>query len=75
MPVRAAIENVGPVLVFLGNAPQDLSGAGGPGSQTRPLPVGAERIFVLAPGQTLFAIGAGVGARVAVSVSEALPLV
>ncbi|UCC72086.1 MAG: hypothetical protein JSV86_17210 [Gemmatimonadota bacterium] len=75
VPVRALVRNAGATLIFLGGTAEDVVGADGvPSSATYRLPAGATDVFVLAPEQTLFAIGAGAGATIGVSVSEAIPL-
>ncbi len=44
-----------------------------PGDDTFLLPAGQSEVFVLAPGQKLFASSAGSGAQVSVAISVALP--
>ncbi len=73
-PARVLIENVGATLVFLGGTTQDVVFPTGPTSATYRLIPGANRVFVLAPGQALFATGSGAGAIVCVSGSDAIPL-
>lgn len=75
VPVRALVENVSGTLVFLATASQDIVGPGGGRSSTYRLRPEQARVYVLAPKQVLYAAGNGIGARVSVSASEALPLV
>lgn len=75
VPVRVLIRNDGGVIVFLAPNSEVLTGASAPGSQMWPLDPNDEEVFILAPRQSLYAIAAGVGGRIKMSVSEALPLV
>lgn len=75
VPVRVLVRNVGAAPVFLGGTTTDVIGPDGvPSSATYRLPVGASDVFVLAPNQTLFAIGVGAGATLVVTASEAIPI-
>ncbi len=72
--VRALVRNTGAIVVFVGFAQQDVAGPDGPGASAFRIVPGASEVFVLAPSQVMFAVGAGLGARVVTAVSPALPL-
>jgi len=72
--VRAVVRNRGANMLFFGDNAEALISPEGPTSDTIELPPGETDVYVLAPGQRLFAIGAGAGGRASVSVSEVLPL-
>lgn len=74
VPVRVTVRNVGPVLLFLAFATEDLSADGGPSGGAIELPVGENDVYVLDAGQVLFASSAGPGGRASLSQSDALPL-
>ena len=74
VPVRVLVRNVGAVPLFVAFADQDVVTAEGPSSKTFQIDPLSSDVFVLAPEQMMFAVGAVVGGRVSVSVSEALPL-
>jgi hypothetical protein len=71
VPMRVAVRNIGAVLLFIGSGSTDVTEAG---AETFRLPPGGQEVFVLAPGQKLYASGAGAGGFVSASSSEALPL-
>jgi hypothetical protein len=75
VPVRVLVRNAGGVLIFLAGTSEDAVGPDGlPSSATYRLPAGATDVFVLAPDQIMFAVGAAAGASVVVSTSEAVPI-
>ena len=73
LPTRVQLRNTGGVLVFLAydvNALTDVTSLGA----VYQLPAGAgPEVFVLAPGQSLFAVSVGAGGQVSVAISEAVP--
>ena len=71
--VRVLVRNVSAVQIFLGGDAQSTLTVDGPGSTTYQLDPDDSEVFVLAPGQTMYAIGAAAGGAVSVSVSDALP--
>ena len=71
--VRAEMTNVSAVTIFVGFTSQGVAGPSGPTAGAYRLTPGAERVFVLSPGQVMFAVAAGVGGRMAIALSEALP--
>ena len=75
VPVRVLVRNIGPTVLFLAGSSQDVVSPEGPSSKTYQLPPGLADVFVVSPGQKLFAIGATPGGRACVAISEALPLV
>ena len=75
VPIRVSVRNVGGAVLVFGYSSSDVVGEGGPTSSVYRLPLGASEIFVLAPKQTLYAVGVGAGGVVSVSVSEAIPVV
>ena len=75
VPVRALVRNAGAVLIFLGGTITDaVDSAGVPSSGTYRLAPNTSEVFVLAPEQVLYAISAGAGGTVSVSLSEAIPI-
>ena len=74
VPTRALIRNVGAIVVFVGFAAEDVANSDGPGSGAFQIAPGDSDVFVLGPLQVLYAIGAGLGGRVSVATSPALPL-
>lgn len=74
VPVRVMVKNVGPVPLFLAGADQDVVTEEGPSSKTFQLDASESEVFVLAPEQNMYAVGATDGGRVSVTISEALPL-
>jgi hypothetical protein len=75
LPTRVLVENISGTLVFLAKASQDIVGPGGAAGDAYRLRPNVTQVFVLAPNQQLFGAGNGVGARVSVTSSDALPLV
>ena len=75
VPMRVVVRNTSATMVFVANASQDLVGPGGVGSSAYRIAPGDSEVFVVAPGQQLFAAANGVGAIAGVALSEALPLV
>lgn len=73
-PARALVRNVGGAVAFLGGTRENVLGPSGPASSTFQLFPATSEVFVLAPGQTLYAVGAGVGTTVSVSLSDAIPI-
>jgi len=71
-PMRAVVSNVGPVLVFVAATTTDLTPL--PSTATYRLFPGEQAVFVAAPKEGLYVVGAGVGGLVSVSTSEALPV-
>lgn len=70
-PMRVLLNNDGPTLVFLALRPQSLQE---PGSRAAQLPPGESRVWVLAPGDTLYAVSIGVGGFLNGEISEAVPM-
>ena len=73
VPVRVVLRNDAAVPIFIANELETLTGDDAPGSTSWSMNPDDEEIFILAPGQPLFAIGAGEGAILKVAISEALP--
>jgi hypothetical protein len=74
VPVRVQVRNAGPVSVYLSDATGDLVAPGGPSGNIYELPTGERDVFVIAPGQTMYAVAAGAGGFLFVSVSDARPV-
>jgi hypothetical protein len=75
VPLRIVLRNVGAAVVFLATEfAEAIASSGLPGSGTMILPVGAERVVVLAPRQALYATCLIVG-RVTLFASDALPII
>jgi hypothetical protein len=72
-PCRVVVKNISATTVNLGFSAQDVQSPDGPGTDIFVLLPGDQDVLVLAPGQVLFANGAGPGTRITVSVSEAFP--
>lgn len=71
-PMRLLIRNVGSTIAFLAHEAsslQDISAT----SSAYQLPPGQEDVFVLAPGQGVWAVGAGAGGTLCYALSEAIP--
>ncbi len=73
-PSRILIDNVGAAIVFISGTEQDAQIPGGSTSATFQLAVGASRVLVLSPGQVIYAVGAGAGSIITVSVTDAIPI-
>jgi hypothetical protein len=72
VPMRADVSNVGAVLVFVAATTTDLSPQ--PSTATYRLFPGQSRVFIAAPKEGFYVVGAAVGGLVSVATSEALPL-
>ena len=72
-PLRVLVRNVGPVLVFLAHETENLANPGGPSTGVYRLPAADVDIFVLAPGQSVYAVSAGIGGLLTIAGSEAFP--
>lgn len=72
IPMRVLVNNVGPVVVFVARETTDLTPQ--PSTSTYRIFPGEQHAFVLAPQQTIYALGAGAGGRLSVATSEALPV-
>jgi hypothetical protein len=73
VPLRVVVRNTGPNLVLLAHDPGTLTNAP-VFANTFKLPVMAEDIYVLAPGEGLFAVSIGAGGELTVAISESLPI-
>jgi hypothetical protein len=71
-PMRVVVSNVGPVLVFIAATTTDLAPL--PSTATYRLFPGESTVFVAAPKEGLFVVGAAVGGLLSISTSEALPV-
>ncbi len=74
VPVRVQVRNPGPVDVFLSDTLTDLTSAAGPSGNVYRLPSNDRDVFVLAPEQSLYAVAAGAGAFLSISLSDAIPI-
>jgi len=72
IPLRVLVNNVGPVVIFVATSVTDLSPL--PTTATYRIFPGEQHVFVAAPKQGIYAVGAAIGALMSVSISEALPL-
>jgi hypothetical protein len=72
VPVRALVKNISGTNIFLAGASQDVGNPGGAGSASYALRPDESEVFVLAPGQVLYAGGNGIGGVVSVSESDAI---
>lgn len=68
--VRAQVSNVGPVVVFVADDVTDLVPA--PTTDSYRILPGEQHVLVLTPKQSLYAVGAGTGGTVSVTLSEIL---
>lgn len=73
VPVRVVIENISANVIFLAKSTQDVQAPTGVTSQSYRLFPGAERVYVLAPGQAIYGAATGNGVLASISVSEAYP--
>jgi hypothetical protein len=74
-PTRVQVRNVGAVTVFIAHDSSELPSTGAvTQGGTYQLPTGNVDVFVLAPGQGLFAAGSGGTGTVSVAVSESIPI-
>lgn len=71
-PIRAVVQNVGPVVVFIAATVSDLTPL--PSTATYRLFPGDQTVLVAAPKEGFYAVGAAVGGLLSVSTSEALPV-
>lgn len=71
--MRCQIRNTGGTTILLSHEPQaltDLNALGG----CYQLPAGLADVFVLMPGQSIFAAGVGGGGQASIAISQALPV-
>lgn len=73
IPMRVEVSNVGPVVIFVAAAVNDLTPQ--PSTATYRVFPGEIHVFVTAPKQGLYAVAAALGGLASVSASEALPTV
>ena len=73
VPTRVLLYNVGPILLYISTNIGDLNASTGPGGNVFQLPTTIEKVFMLAPGQALYSVGAGIGGLLSVAASEAFP--
>jgi hypothetical protein len=71
VPLRVEVNNVGPVVIFVGASVTDL--APRPTTATYRVFPGETHVFVLAPREGAYAVGAATGGLMSVTSSEALP--
>lgn len=69
-PMRVLLNNDGATLVFVALRIQSLMT---PAARSAQIPPGDSRVFVLAPGDTLYAVSIGVGGQLNGEISEAFP--
>jgi hypothetical protein len=72
--VRVLVNNIGPVDVLIGLTTTAVAGTATGSQGNFRLQAGRDFVFVLAPRQTLYAVGIGNGGRLSYAVSEALPI-
>ena len=70
-PLRVLLSNVGPVMIFVSTSVTDLQPQ--PTTSTYRVSPGQSPAFVLAPRQSLYAVGAAAGGLLSVTSSAALP--
>jgi hypothetical protein len=73
VPLRVVIRNIGGSSLILAHSVNDIA-SGTISAATFLVAIAFEETFVLAPQQGLFAVSSGIGGRVSVMVSDALPL-
>lgn len=73
VPLRVVVRNFGPNNALLSHDVGTLSNTP-VFANAWILPINREDVFVLAPGQALYAVGIGVGVIVSVAASEAIPV-
>ena len=73
IPMRVLIRNTGGVLIFIAHDVGDVGNINSIGA-TYALPGGASDVFVLAPGQSIFAAANGGNGQAAIAASEAVPV-
>lgn len=71
IPLRVLMSNESPVVIFISKSPGDVAPT--PTTSSYRIYPGRDKVFIIAPKQTLYAIGAGTGGLLSVSTSEALP--
>jgi hypothetical protein len=71
VPLRVLVSNIGAVVVFIAKSSGDV--APRPTTASLRLFPNREEIYIIAPKQSLYATCAGLGGRISVSTSEALP--
>jgi hypothetical protein len=71
VPLRVLVTNVGPVMIFVSKASNDVAPT--PTTASYRVFPGDDKVFVIAAKQSLYAIGAGLGGLMSVTHSEALP--
>jgi hypothetical protein len=71
-PLRALVDNIGPVIVYLAYTIGDVAAAEGPTPTTYQLLAGESRVFILAPKQQIFCVGATAGATLCIATSDAV---
>jgi hypothetical protein len=71
-PMRVQVRNSSPVEIFLSDTQTDLTSTNAPSGSVYRLPAGERDVFVMAPNQNLYAVAAGAGAFLSISLSEAL---
>jgi hypothetical protein len=74
-PLRVLVRNAGPILCWVAHETENLANPGGPSTGVYRIPAGDEDIFVLAPNQSIYSVGAGPGGVLAIAASEAFPVV
>jgi hypothetical protein len=72
VPLRVLVMNAGPVVIFIAGTTTDLTPL--PSTATFRLFPGQTQVFVAAPQQGLYCVGAATGGLLSVSTSEAFPL-
>ncbi len=72
VPARVMVDNIGSVPVFITHNSSALTE--GNIATSYNLPVNGSRVFVVAPGQGLYAAGQGATGRVCGAISDSLPL-
>jgi len=73
VPIRLVVRNTGGTVVFIAHDTQSLASIQNVGG-AYPLPAGQADVFVLAPGQPIYAIASGGGGQCAIAASEAFPV-
>lgn len=72
-PMRVVVDNVGAVAIRLAFASASLGGATAEAVDHYQLQVGRSQVFVLSPGQKMFAVGVGATGLLSIHTSDALP--
>lgn len=71
VPMRVLVSNVGPVMIWVSAEVTDLTPA--PSSSTFRIFAGEQFVFVVSSTQSIYALAAGAGGLISVSLSEAIP--